>query len=269
MEKGNLMSFDGPVLGLDLETTGVDPHNDRIVTMAIVSADDTWHWHVDPGVPVPWEAARVHGITDTMIRFLRERRWIDHPIMALQHLCTVLDAHPGQPLVGMNISYDLTMLCAEARRHDLDGVAQRLRSRPVVDVYVLDQHLMPRQRGPRKLADLYRRWCDRDLDGAHDAAADTAAALDIWQAMRATVESLEPAVAEGGYPALHVVQQAWQYGLQEHRALSWGRGGAPGTFDPCWPICDGPARHHVWPHQQSSAGVPAGVGSQPAGWEDI
>lgn len=55
---------------LDTETTGLDGKRDRIVEIAVVDEHgcvvvDTL---VDPGRPIPFEASRIHGIRDHMVR---------------------------------------------------------------------------------------------------------------------------------------------------------------------------------------------------------
>src|SRR4051794_31619472 len=58
----------GRLAAFDIESTGVDPQSDRIVTatISVVGGQqpiDTASWLADPGVPIPEGAARVHGIT--------------------------------------------------------------------------------------------------------------------------------------------------------------------------------------------------------------
>src|ERR1043165_3222838 len=55
----------GDLVGFDLETTGTDPFEDRIVTAAIVGPGRMRRtWLVNPGVPIPPGASAVHGVTD-------------------------------------------------------------------------------------------------------------------------------------------------------------------------------------------------------------
>src|SRR5699024_4019489 len=57
----------GSMVGFDLETTGKNPHEARIVTASIVLLDPQGRtrahaeWLLDPGVEIPAEAAAVHG----------------------------------------------------------------------------------------------------------------------------------------------------------------------------------------------------------------
>ena len=58
-----------PRAAFDLETTGKDPREARIVTASIVLVDDggtvveRYEWLADPGMDIPEEAAAIHGIT--------------------------------------------------------------------------------------------------------------------------------------------------------------------------------------------------------------
>lgn len=194
--------FRMPSLGFDLETTGVNAHTDRMVQAALVrhnpEADDgvkPFTWLVNPGVPIPEEASAVHGITDEKVQAEGQ-----DPGEVLFELTGKLALWLGKgwPVVGANLSYDLTMLEAENRRHRVDTLASRLNGRigPIIDVQVLD-----------KAADKYRpNDCSRGgarrppcgcgatdktlaslckhygvtLAGAHDAGADALAAVLLW-----------------------------------------------------------------------------------------
>ena len=66
--------WEGPVATFDLETTGLDVLEDRIVQAAIlvIELDGTtreggWSGLTDPGVKIPAEATEIHDITDEMV----------------------------------------------------------------------------------------------------------------------------------------------------------------------------------------------------------
>ena len=173
------------VLGFDLETTGVDVWNDRIVQSALVRIDAgtrpaTRTWLVNPGIEIPDEAAAVHGITTE-----RARAEGGDPGQMLFEVAgqLALAMGHGRPVVGMNLSYDLTLFEAECARHGVDGLAARLghasKVGPVVDVLVLDKFADRFRKGGRKLEDLCRVYGVRHT-GAHDAAGDALAACRLW-----------------------------------------------------------------------------------------
>jgi hypothetical protein len=59
--------FHGPLLGFDIESTGVDPFEDRVVTFsmlfsAMIGAEPlVLEWLIDPGVEIAEGATAVHG----------------------------------------------------------------------------------------------------------------------------------------------------------------------------------------------------------------
>ncbi|AEJ19177.1 PolC-type DNA polymerase III [Gracilinema caldarium] len=65
---------EGPVfIAFDTETTGLEPKTDKIVEIGAVKFDrlgiiGRFSVLINPGIPMPAEAARVNGITDEMLR---------------------------------------------------------------------------------------------------------------------------------------------------------------------------------------------------------
>lgn len=129
--------LNGPLLGFDVETTGVDTETARIVTAAIGKADKPGAWRsttelVNPGVPIPPEASAVHHITDE-----RAANGI-HPIKAVAWIDLELQAAwaSGAPVIAYNAVFDLSILDREMRRH----LGRPLEiSGPVIDPLVLDK----------------------------------------------------------------------------------------------------------------------------------
>lgn len=175
---------DGPLLGFDTETTGVDTDHDRIVTAALVRRDrDGTHvrtWLVDPGVEIPEGASAIHGISTEHAR--------EHgvePRGALEEIATAIaDAvREGVPVVAYNASFDLCLLESELRRHDLPTVEDRLGGelRPVIDPLVLDRAEDRYRSGKRKLVDLCGVYQVVDTGSLHTADVDVVATLDVLE----------------------------------------------------------------------------------------
>lgn len=170
-----------PMLAFDTETTGVDVETDRIVTAAVIAmADgraDTTEWLADPGIDIPAEATRVHGITTQFAR-AHGRPAKDVIVEVLAALSAAVEA--GVPLVGHNIVYDLTISDREARRHLGVDLYEALGGTPfVIDTMVLDRYTAPYRKrvsetqGPyqmRTTAETYGLGWDEDA--AHGAAYD-------------------------------------------------------------------------------------------------
>ncbi|GGW34323.1 3'-5' exonuclease [Streptomyces xantholiticus] len=229
--------FDGPLAAFDTETTGVDVEEDRIVSAAVVVQDSPGgrprirRWLVNPGVPVPPGAVEVHGLTEDHLQ--RNGRW---PAPVMEEIARALaeQCAAARPLVVMNAPFDLTLLDRELRRHRASSLSRYLDRSPlcVLDPRVLDKHLDRYRKGRRTLTDLCAQY-EVVLDGAHDAAADALAALEVVRAVgrrfNARLERLSPA-------ELHTLQAVW-HAAQARGLQAWfARSGAPEVVDPAWPL---------------------------------
>ncbi|MFD4759013.1 3'-5' exonuclease [Streptomyces sp. NPDC058439] len=229
--------YEGPLAAFDTETTGVDVEGDRIVSAALVVQDTAGgrarvtRWLVNPGVPVPVAATAIHGLTDDHLQ--RNGRWpapvVEEIARALAEQCA-----SGRPLVVMNAPFDLTLLDRELRRHRASSLAQYLQNTPlcVLDPRVLDKHLDRYRKGRRTLTDLCELY-GVVLDGAHDAAADAAASLELVRAVgrrfSSRLERLSP-------PELHTLQAVW-HAAQARGLQAWfAKNGTVEVVDPAWPL---------------------------------
>lgn len=166
---------DGRLAVLDLETTAAEPEDARIVSAAVGlvgggEPTDLITLLANPGIPIPDEAAAIHGITTE--RAKRDGRPVDE---VLDMVLGMLDRRPdGSPVVAMNARYDLTVLDRECRRHGADPVDAH-RELLVVDPMILDRRLDKFRAGSRKLNALCAHYGAR-LEAAHTAGADAIAA---------------------------------------------------------------------------------------------
>lgn len=95
------------LVGFDLETTGTDPREARIVTAAVVEVAGgepvrRRSWLTDPGVPIPPEATAIHGITGE--RAAAEGRPAREPVEEIAH---ALAGHwaAGTPVVAYDAAF--------------------------------------------------------------------------------------------------------------------------------------------------------------------
>ncbi|MFJ8855278.1 exonuclease domain-containing protein [Streptomyces sp. NPDC102437] len=136
----------------DLETTGVDVNADRIVTAAVIGLGgggqtETNEWLADPGIEIPAEATAVHHITTEHARQHGERA---HDVVDQIAESLAIHVRMGDPIVGHNVTYDMTLLDRECRRHDVEPLLDRLGETPlrVLDTRVLDQQGLPYRKRP-------------------------------------------------------------------------------------------------------------------------
>ncbi len=201
--------------GLDTETTGVDPHADRIVEVALIVSTPgvdplelvAGRLRHDPPVEVPTGASDVHGITTADLETARPAR--DVLAETLDGLDQVADA--GIPVVIYNAAFDLTILAADLDRYGLGP----LPALTVVDPLVLDRHHDRYRKGKRTLTAVAAHY-GVDLEGAHAAAADVTASIRVARA----IIDRHPCPADRD--ALHIMQAAahrtWATGFADYLA---------------------------------------------------
>ncbi|MCX4540463.1 3'-5' exonuclease [Streptomyces sp. NBC_01565] len=193
----------GRMAGFDLETTGIDVEQDRIVTACVVQCGggqptQSATWLADPDIDIPAEAEKVHGISTARAR-AEGRPGAEVVADVLAALGQAITA--GIPVVAMNARYDLTLLNREARRHSLAPLPAGF---PVIDPYVIDKHIDRYRKGGRKLTDLCAHY-GVPIGDAHTADADAVAACRVaWR-----IGNTRPDLAALPLATLHGQQAAW------------------------------------------------------------
>lgn len=232
----------GRLIAFDVETTGVDVHQDRIITAAIVHVSPTDRprvltWVINPGVPIPAEAAAVHGWTSERIAAYRDHRGRAlQPDQALYEIAgqVALAISTRTPLVAFNAAFDLTILEVECARHGVPTVAERLAPKQhtgVVDPFVLDKHYS-RRKGSRKLIDQCGHYKVAHT-GAHDAGADALATIRLLGRQVAAY----PELARMSLTKLHQSQIGWRAAQMDSLRAYFDRSGtAHDGCDPGWPL---------------------------------
>lgn len=191
----------------DTETTGVDPHEARIVTAFVGLIDARGDvergtdWLADPGVEIPEQAAAVHGITTEMAQAEGEPA---AQVVAAVRAAIEWIARHRVPLVVFNAPYDLTLLDAECRRHGLEPVGPLL-GEQVVDPLVIDKAVDRFRRGKRTLTAQAEAYGIELLD-AHSAGDDAVASGQLAQGM---ARKFPDEVGSVPLDELHRRQAAW------------------------------------------------------------
>ena len=203
---------DGRMLGWDLETTGQDPRQARIVTATVVDIRPgkkpiitNWLSDVD-GEEIPEGAAEIHGVTT------EDARKNGRPLAdVVNELIGALDfaAESSVPNVGHNIgTYDHLVLACEARRFDLKPHDTGL----IVDTIVLDRAMNRRYgKGAHTLTSACAAYSlTLSEEDAHSSAADALFAARLaWK-----IAHRFPLV---GHMPLRALQE-WQ--AAEHRKFA-------------------------------------------------
>ncbi len=104
-----------PFICFDIESTGLDTKNDRIVEIAAVKFTydeilESYETLIDPGCPIPEETTKIHNITDEMVK--------GKPTIESE-LRGILKLIENNIVVGHGINFDINILHQEAKRHSV------------------------------------------------------------------------------------------------------------------------------------------------------
>ena len=164
----------------DLETTGISITKDRIVEISILkvnpdSSEDKKTWLVNPEMDIPPQVVAVHGITNEKVANAPTFKSLAKEIHSW-----IKDSDLG----GFNSNrFDIPLLAEEMLRA---GVDFDMKNRQSIDVQTIF-HKMEQ----RTLSAAFKFYCDRSLDDAHSAEADTMATYEVLKAQLDRYENLE------------------------------------------------------------------------------
>ena len=166
-----------PLAFFDLETTGTNIAKDRIVELAFLKVFPSGETEkkvtrVNPTIPIPEESSMIHGIRDEDVK--------DSPTFKsfAKNLAKWLQ---GTDLAGFNIvRFDIPVLVEEFLRAGVDFEPGK---RKLVDAQKIF-FMMEK----RTLTAAYQFYCNKTLEGAHGAEADTLATYEVLKAQIARYE---------------------------------------------------------------------------------
>ncbi len=174
------LNLKNPIAFLDLETTGINIVKDRIVEISILKVsvnnqEETKTWLVNPTIPIPAASAKIHGITDEKVK--------DAPTFR-ELAKTIAKFIEGCDLGGFNSNrFDIPLLAEEFLRADVDV---DFKKRKFIDVQTIF-HKMEQ----RTLGAAYKFYCDKTLENAHSAEADTRATYEVLKSQLDRYDSLK------------------------------------------------------------------------------
>ena len=162
------LKLKNPLAFFDLETTGTNVSKDRIIEIHIIKVkpsgeSEEKNLRLNPQMPIPVESSMIHGIYDDDVK--------DEPTFkeVAKNLHKFLE---GCDLSGFNIiRFDVPVLVEEFLRENIDF---EVSNRKLVDSQKIF-HMMEK----RNLAAAYQFYCDKSLEDAHTAEADTRASMEV------------------------------------------------------------------------------------------
>ena len=165
------LNLKNPLVFFDLETTGVNINTDRIVEICYLKVypngnEEAKTMRINPEMHIPEQSSAVHGIYDEDVA--------DCPTFKEVAKLIARDIE-GCDLAGFNSNrFDVPLLAEEFLRAGVDIDMSR---RKFIDVQVIYHKLEQ-----RTLSAAYKFYCDKNLEDAHTAEADTRATYEVLKA---------------------------------------------------------------------------------------
>lgn len=165
------LNLSRPIVFFDIEATGLNVVTDRIVELCFIKVypdgrEETQTLRFNPGIPISAEATAVNGITNEDVAGCPAFR---------DKAAELAEIFRGSDIAGFNSNFfDVPLLVEEFIRAGVEFDVTQIRFVDVQNIY----HKMEK----RNLAAAYRFYCDKDLENAHTAEADTRATYEVLQA---------------------------------------------------------------------------------------
>lgn len=169
-----------PLLFFDIESTGLSIAYDRIVELCFIKIypngnEESQTLRFNPLIPISPDAFAVTGITNEDVA--------DCPTFK-EKAAELAQIFSGCDIAGYNSnSFDVPLLVEEFLRAGVDFDISKAK---LVDVQTIFF-----KKEPRNLTAAYRFYCDKNLEDAHSALADTRATYEVLKAQLERYDDLE------------------------------------------------------------------------------
>jgi len=165
------LNLRNPIIFLDLETTGINVAADRIVEIALLKIspdgkEEEQLMRINPEMPIPEKSSNIHGIYDEDVKNAPTFKEVAKNVAHFMEGCDI---------AGFNSNrFDIPLLAEEFLRA---GIDVDMKKRKFIDVQAIF-HKMEK----RTLAAAYQLYCNKPLEDAHSAMADTKATYEVLKA---------------------------------------------------------------------------------------
>jgi len=174
------LNLEKPIAFFDLETTGINTSQDRIVEISILKilADGTkekpYTFLINPGIAISPESTKVHGISDEDVKDKPTFKELAPELLGILDNCD---------LAGYNSNkFDIPLLMEEFKRYQIPFSMEGRRTIDVQNIF----HKMEQ----RTLVAAYRFYCNKEIEKAHSAEADITATYEVLLAQLQKYETL-------------------------------------------------------------------------------
>ena len=165
------LNLKNPIVFFDLETTGTNINSDRIIEICYLKIypngnEESKTLRINPEMHIPEASTAIHGIHDEDVANCPRFKEV---------AANIAKDIEGCDLGGFNSNrFDIPVLAEEFLRAGIDIDLSR---RKFVDVQVIYHKLEQ-----RTLSAAYKFYCNKNLEDAHTAEADTRATYEVLKA---------------------------------------------------------------------------------------
>jgi DNA polymerase-3 subunit epsilon len=174
-----------PLVALDIESTGTDVANDRIVELSLIKIKPdgtriTATQLMNPTIPINPKATEVHGISNENVKDCKTFAEYAPKLIKFMEGCDTLTYN--------GLHFDLPMLFNEFARCDIYYDYAAVNHIDAGNIFKINE--------ARTLTAAVKFYCDRDHEGAHGAQADTEATIDVLLAQMEKYAEMPKTLAE-------------------------------------------------------------------------
>ena len=204
-----------PLAVMDIETTGLNPQEDRIIEISIIKLfpdgkEEILNSLINPERSIPAESTQIHKITDADV--------IVKPTFN-EFAQKVIDFIRDCDLCGFQIAkFDLSVLESEFNRAGVNYLRDGIKIIDVLKIY----HKLE----PRDLSSAYLKYCGKFLSGAHRSENDARAVIEILEAQLEKHDFLPKGISEL-HEFCNPKDSSW---IDEEGKLTWLNGKAAINF---------------------------------------
>jgi DNA polymerase-3 subunit epsilon len=166
---------------LDCESTGLDPAKDRMIEIAVARFTfdqilQKFETLIDPECEIPKTSQDIHKISSEMLQ--------GKPKVA-QILPDVLKMINGHIIVGHGIGFDISLIAAEAKRHQ---IPTQIEKQPFIDTLRLARLY---GESPINSLQKLREHFNIEPEGAHRAMSDVIVNIEVFKFLTKSFQKTE------------------------------------------------------------------------------
>ncbi|MFO7869090.1 MAG: 3'-5' exonuclease [Bacteroidales bacterium] len=174
------LNLSKPIIFFDLETTGINIVSDKIIEISLLKVFPDQHeekltYKINPERPIPPQSSEIHKIYDEDVKNAPTFKEVGKKIAAFMKDCDIAGYNSNK--------FDIPLLAEEFYNASIEFDWSKSNC--------VDVHVLFLKKEPRTLSAAYKFYCNKDLENAHSADADTYATYEILKSQLDTYPDMQ------------------------------------------------------------------------------